>query len=52
MIEHGVIIDGANVFNDKLQEREDFDNFHRPHGGLDRQTPYERLLQKTTANWM
>ena len=31
----GVVIDDANVFNDKLQKWEDFYNFHRPHGGLD-----------------
>jgi hypothetical protein len=33
------------VFNQKLQEWEDFYNFHRPHGGPDGQTPYERLRQ-------
>ena len=49
MLEHGVIIDDANVFNDKLQEWEDFYNFLRPHGGLDGQTPYERLRRKTTG---
>jgi transposase InsO family protein len=47
MLDHGVIIDDANVFNAKLQEWEDFYNFHRPHGGLDGQTPYERLRQKS-----
>jgi hypothetical protein len=26
---------------------EDFYNYHRPHGGLDGQTPYERLKQCT-----
>jgi transposase InsO family protein len=49
MLDHGVIIDDANVFNDKLQESEDFYNFHRPYGGLDGQIPYERLRQKITA---
>ena len=49
MLDHGVIVDDVNVFNDKLQEWEDFYNFHRPHGGLGGQTPYERLRQKTTA---
>jgi len=44
----GVVIDDTELFNDKLQEWEDFYNFHRPHGGLDGQTPYERLRQKTT----
>jgi transposase InsO family protein len=45
----GVVIDDTKLFNDKLQEWEDFYNFHRPHGGLDGQTPYERLKQKTSA---
>ena len=44
----GVVIDDAQLFNAKLQEWEDFYNFHRPHGGLGGQTPYERLRQKTT----
>lgn len=45
----GVVIDDTGLFNDKLQEWEDFYNFHRPHGGLGGQTPYERLRQKTQA---
>jgi transposase InsO family protein len=49
MLDHGIVIDDTNVFNDKLQEWEDFYNFHRPHGGLDGQTPYERLRKKTTG---
>mgnify|MGYP000187830388 CR=1 FL=1 len=43
----GVVIDDAQVFNDKLREWEDYYNYHRPHGGLGGQTPYERLKQKT-----
>jgi transposase InsO family protein len=43
----GLIIDDAQVFNDKLQEWEDYYNYHRPHGALNGQTPYERLRQKT-----
>jgi transposase InsO family protein len=43
----GVLIDDAQLFNDKLQEWQDFYNYHRPHGSLGGQTPYERLLQKT-----
>ena len=35
----GVVIDDAQVFNDKLREWEDYDNYHRPHGGLGGQTP-------------
>jgi len=45
----GVVIDDTGLFNEKLQEWEDFYNFHRPHGGLGGQTPYERLRQKTRA---
>jgi transposase InsO family protein len=45
----GVVIDDTELFNDKLQEWEDFYNFHRPHGGLGGQTPYDRLRQKTEA---
>ena len=45
----GMVIDDTDLFNDKLQEWEDFYNFNRPHGGLDGQTPYERLKQKTQS---
>src|ERR1700693_1507818 len=45
----GVVIDDTGIFNEKLQEWEDFYNFNRPHGGLGGQTPYERLRQKTTS---
>jgi transposase InsO family protein len=44
---NGAVIDDAGVFNDKLQQWQDYYNYQRPHGGLDGQTPYERLLQKT-----
>jgi transposase InsO family protein len=44
----GVLIDDAQLLNDRLQEWEDFYNYHRPHGSLGGQTPYERLLQKTS----
>jgi transposase InsO family protein len=43
----GVVLDDLGAFNDKLKEWEDYYNYHRPHGGLAGQTPYERLLQKT-----
>jgi len=39
----------TKVFNDKLREWEDYYNYHRPHGGLGGQTPYERLQRKTRA---
>jgi transposase InsO family protein len=44
------IADDIHQFNDKLREREDYYNYHRPHGALDGQTPYERLLAKTAAS--
>ena len=43
----GLVIDDAKVFNNKLREWEDYYNYHRPHGGLAGQTPYERLRQIT-----
>jgi transposase InsO family protein len=42
----GALIDDHKVFNNKLQEWEDYYNYHRPHGRLGDQTPYERLRQK------
>ena len=47
-IKHGVT-DDIHLFNEKLREWEDYYNYHRPHGALDGQTPYERLLSKTRA---
>ena len=43
----GLVIDEAKVSNNKLREWEDYYNYHRPHGGLGGQTPYERLRQIT-----
>ena len=45
----GVVIDDTGLFNTRLKECEDFYNFHRPHGALGGQTPYERLREKTRA---
>jgi transposase InsO family protein len=47
---NGVVIDDAEVFNEKLQEWEHFYNYARPHGALGGQTPYERLRRKTTLD--
>ena len=43
------MIDDTQLFNARLQEGQDFYNYHRPHGALGGQTPYERLRQKTAA---
>lgn len=43
------ISDDIHLFNEKLREWEDYYNYHRPHGGLGGQTPYERLLAKTKS---
>jgi transposase InsO family protein len=45
----GVVIDDAEVFNDRLAEWERYYNYERPHGALGGQTPYERLREKTTT---
>ena len=45
----GVIIDDTKLFNEKLQEWEDYYNYHRPHGGHAGQTPYDRLKEKTKS---
>ncbi len=43
------VSDDIHLFNAKLREWEDYYNYHRPHGALDGQTPYEKLLAKTRA---
>jgi transposase InsO family protein len=43
----GQVIDDVDLFNDRLQQWDDYYNYDRPHGALAGQTPYERLNQKT-----
>jgi transposase InsO family protein len=43
------VSDDIHLFNEKLREWEDYYNYHRPHGALNGQTPYERLMAKTRA---
>jgi transposase InsO family protein len=43
------ISDDIRLYNAKLREWEDYYNFHRPHGALAGQTPYERLVAKNHA---
>ena len=49
LLDQDGISDDIHLFNDKLREWEDYYNYHRPHGALGGQTPYERLLAKTRA---
>ena len=49
LLDRDGISDDIYLFNDKLREWEDYYNYHRPHGALGGQTPYERLLAKTRA---
>jgi transposase InsO family protein len=49
LLDRDGISDDIHLFNDKLREWEDYYNYHRPHGALGGQTPYERLLARTRA---
>ncbi len=49
LLDQGGISDDILLFNEKLREWEDYYNYHRPHGALGGQTPYERLVAKTRA---
>ena len=46
LLDRDGVTDDIHLFNAKLREWEDYYNYHRPHGALDGQTPYERLLAK------
>lgn len=49
LLDRDGVSDDIHLYNDKLREWENYYNYDRPHGALDGQTPYERLLQKTRA---
>ena len=49
LLDQDGVSDDIHLFNEKLREWEDYYNYHRPHGALDGQTPYERLLAKTKS---
>ena len=49
LLDRDGVTDDIHLFNEKLREWEDYYNFHRPHGGLGGQAPYERLIAKTRA---
>jgi Integrase core domain len=46
LLDRDRVADDIHLLNDKLRERADHCNYHRPHGALDGQTPYERLLAR------
>jgi len=47
LLDRNGISDDIHLFNQKLREWEDYYNYHRPHGPLEGQTPFERLMAKT-----
>src|SRR5688500_6208738 len=49
ILDDGGITADIHLFNEKLREREDYYDYHRPHGAWNGQTPYERLMAKTRA---
>lgn len=49
LLDRDGITDDIHLFNEKLREWEDYYNYHRPHGALGGQTPYERLVAKMRA---
>lgn len=49
LLDQNGISDNIHLFNEKLREWEDCYNYDRPHGALDGQTPYERLVAKSKA---
>lgn len=50
LIDQNGISDDIHLFNEKVREWEDYYNYHRPHGALQGQTPFERLIEKTRAD--
>ena len=49
LLDKNGVSDDIHLFNDKVREWEDYYNFHRPHGALGGQTPYERLVATMRA---
>jgi hypothetical protein len=50
LLDQDGITDDIHLFNEKLCEWEDYDNYHRPHGALNGQTSFERRMAKTRAD--
>ena len=49
MLDQDGISDNIVLFNEKVREWENYYNYNRPHGALQNQTPFERLMEKTRA---
>ena len=47
LLDKGDISDDIHLMNKKVSEWERYYNHHRPHGGLNGQTPFERFLERT-----
>jgi transposase InsO family protein len=43
---NGIVIDSSELFNEKLNEWQNYYNFQRPHASLAGRTPFERLQEK------
>ena len=50
LLDRDGVSDDIHLFNEKLRQWEDYYNYHRPHGVLEGQTPFERLIAKTRAD--
>jgi transposase InsO family protein len=50
LLDRDGISDDIHLFNQKVREWEDYYNYYRPHGALEGQTPFERLIAKTRAD--
>ena len=50
LLDQDGISDDIHLFNEKLREWEDYYNYHRLHGALQGQTPFERLIEKSRAD--
>ena len=47
LLDKGDISDDIHLMNKKVSEWERYYNHHRPHGGLNGQTPFERFIERT-----
>jgi len=50
LLDRNGISDNIHQFNDKLRPWEGYYNYHCPHGALQGQIPFERLIEKTRVD--